>query len=375
MNYSIGHLMTIVLYTMNHTNRIKVFCLSTALVSAPIFTAEETEQPDTDELMQCVYEELKKAHDSTTIAELKALCTQEEEETSDEEAEENEVIDLSELLPSTEEKSEGVISRRAKAEASTAFNPYVITPHKMNYILPVSTTDNVNLDPYRTTTDWADDLYDTETKLQLSFKVPLNKDDIFVKDDKFFFGFTLKSWWQVYSDNISKPFRETNYQPEFFYTTPLALSVGQTNSAFAIGIEHQSNGRSQGLSRSWNRIYLNWLFEYQDFALSFRPWYRIPEDRKTDPLASDGDDNPDIEDFMGYFELGMAYQWDDYEFHIIGHQNFSTMRGGAELGVTFPIWGRLRGYLQYFGGYGESMIDYNHSQNRIGIGFALTDLL
>ncbi|MEL0067129.1 MAG: phospholipase A [Gammaproteobacteria bacterium] len=337
---------------------------------------EEAAQSESDELMLCVVEELKKAHDSTTIAELKDLCldklSHSEPKVSEEE---DDVIDLAELLSSDEEKSEGVISRRTKAEASTAFNPFVITPHKMNYILPVSFTDRIHLEPYIQNTDWSDELVETETKLQLSFKVPLNTSDIFVKDDRLFFGFTLKSWWQVYSDNISKPFRETNYQPEFFYTTPLALSVGQTNSAFAIGIEHQSNGRSQGLSRSWNRIYLDWLFEYHDFALSFKPWYRIPEEQKTDPFASDGDDNPDIEDFMGYFQLGMAYKWDEYEFHLIGHQNFSTMRGGAQLGVTFPLWGRLRGYLQYFGGYGESMIDYNHSQHRIGIGFALTDLL
>ena len=182
----------------------------------------------------------------------------------------------------------------------------------------------LNQDPYRAANDWADNLEDMEAKLQLSIKVPLNKSDIFIKDDRLFFGFTLKSWWQVYSDNISKPFRETNYQPEIFYTTPLDLSVGQTNSAFMIGLEHQSNGRSQGLSRSWNRLYLNWLFEYQDFALSFRPWYRLPEDPKSDPFDSDGDDNPDIQDYMGYFELSMAYQWDKYEFHFIGHQNFST---------------------------------------------------
>ena len=331
-------------------------------------------------LMDCMIEALKTAHDSTTIAEIKAQCAleviesaqAEEEEENDAEAERP---SLSSLLTDSTDKSPGIISKRNAAEESTAFNPYVITPHRMNYILPVTVTDDINLAPYRATTDWADDLEKNEAKLQLSIKVPLNKSDIFVKDDRLFFGFTLKSWWQVYSDNISKPFRETNYQPEFFYTTPLDLSVGQTNSAFMIGVEHQSNGRSQGLSRSWNRLYFNWLFEYQNFALSFRPWYRLPEDRKEDPFDSRGDDNPDIHRYMGYFELGMAYQWDKYEFHMIGHQNFKTQRGGAQLGVTFPLSGRLRGYIQYFGGYGESLIDYNHSQNRIGIGIALTDLL
>lgn len=331
-------------------------------------------------LMECLVETLKTAHDSTTIAELKAQCAIKVIETAQAEDEIDDDVEferpsLSSLLTDQTDKSPGVISKRSAAEASTAFNPYVITPHKMNYILPVTVTDDINLEPYRLATDWAENLENNEAKLQLSIKVPLNKSDLLVKDDKLFFGFTLQSWWQVYSDNISKPFRETNYQPEFFYTTPLDLSVGQTNSAFMIGVEHQSNGRSQGLSRSWNRVYFNWLFEYQDFALSFRPWYRLPEDRKEDPFDSRGDDNPDIHRYMGYFELGMAYQWDKYEFHMIGHQNFKTQRGGAQLGITFPLSGRLRGYLQYFGGYGESLIDYNHSQNRIGIGIALTDLL
>jgi phospholipase A1 len=39
----------------------------------------------------------------------------------------------------------------------------------------------------------------------------------------------------------------------------------------------------------------------------------------------------------------------------------------------FPLVRRVSGYVQVFSGYGESMIDYNHYQNTIGIGFSLAD--
>lgn len=267
-----------------------------------------------------------------------------------------------------------LLSERMANERKNAFNPYVITPHRMNYILPVTYTNDVNEDAYAKT-GWEDSLKDVEAKFQISFKVPLNYDSMFIEGDGLFFGITLKSWWQVYADDISSPFRETNYRPEMFYFAPTPWTPLDGNTWAAFGIEHESNGRSQDLSRSWNRIYTEFVFEKNNFALSLRPWWRLPEDEKETPESADGDDNPDIEDYMGHFELASAYRWDDYEFTFLGRQNFSEHKGYAELGLTFPLWGRLRGYAQYTTGYGESLIDYNHNQQRIGVGIALTDIL
>jgi phospholipase A1 len=49
--------------------------------------------------------------------------------------------------------------------------------------------------------------------------------------------------------------------------------------------------------------------------------------------------------------------------------------GAIELGMSFPLIDKIRGYAQFFNGYGESLIDSNHSINRVGIGILLTDIL
>jgi len=265
------------------------------------------------------------------------------------------------------------IQQRIAREKSTLDNPNVITSHKRNYFLPISYVSEPNDAPFRELlTDKP--LDNLEAKFQLSFKAPIVA-NIFNETDALFFGFTIQSYWQMYNTELSSPFRETNYQPEIFYTFVNDWKLGNwSNPVIMFGFEHQSNGRTQQFSRSWNRLYANFVFEKENWAISFRPWFRLKEDEKLDPNQPDGDDNPDIEKYMGHFELTTIYQWDDQNISFMFRNNLrSTNRGALQLDWTYPMGKRFKGYLQYFNGYGESLIDYNQSIERFGLGILLTD--
>ena len=90
-------------------------------------------------------------------------------------------------------------------------------------------------------------------------------------------------------------------------------------------------------------------------------------------------DNPDITDYMGHGEVRAAWQRNDHVVTMmIRNQLESGFEDGAvELSWSFPVFNYpyLKGYLQYFYGYGESLIDYNNKVNRIGLGISVTDWL
>jgi len=186
-------------------------------------------------------------------------------------------------------------------------------------------------------------------------------------------AYTNRSFWQVYNSKESAPFRETNHEPELWAQFHPGWELfGFTNTWNSFGVVHQSNGRGGILSRSWNRVYAWMTVERGNFAMSFKPWYRIPED-------SEDDDNPDLTDYLGHYELSATYTIEDHVFSVMSRNNLESgfERGAVELSWSFPLWNYpyLKGYVQYFNGFGESLIDYDHRVNRIGIGFSLTDWL
>lgn len=265
-----------------------------------------------------------------------------------------------------EEQAESAIDQRLKLEWETYDNPFAITPHRPTYILPLSYTDNPNNEAYA---DQPLVVENNEIKMQLSFKVPLVRELLF-DNGMLYFGYTQQSFWQAYNGNYSSPFRETNYEPEILLSFLGDYALGNFHGRLiTLSLNHQSNGRSEPLSRSWNRVMLDFVLEHDGTYLSIKPWWRIPEDEADD-------DNPDIEDYMGNFELRVLRKFSSHSVGMMVRNNLdSDNKGAIQIDYTFPINKRLRGYLQLFNGHGESLIDYNHYGRSIGIGIMLTDWL
>ncbi len=268
------------------------------------------------------------------------------------------------VLPPQEQSS---LEGHLEKEHEIRKNEFVIEPHRPNYILPLTYNWSVNRAPYGPEGEW---LEPVEMKFQISFKAVIFE-DIFGKNGDFFIAYTQLSFWQAYNAAHSSPFRETNYEPEAFLrfdtNTPV---LGLRNRLLTLGLDHQSNGRQDPLSRSWNRAYAEFTLDRGPFAISIKPWYRFKE-------SAENDNNPDIEKYLGYGEVRVFYERKASVFGLMVRNNFrwSDNKGAAQLEWSFPLSRKLKGYVQYFYGYGESLIDYNARTNRLGIGILLTDWL
>ncbi|GAA0201084.1 phospholipase A [Kangiella japonica] len=359
--------------------------MSLALFSSAVLAAETDAEEEKMDYDQCVLQRIEIADDNTTIGDIKKYCeslsnlaiyrpSKELLFTN----EDNKTV-ASEKGDNAEDAKEGsaLLKKRLRMEYRVRDNRFAIIPHKPNYLLPVTFNNSPNQDSLETSGDERQ-VDNIEAKFQVSFKTPFWEKP-FGDNSSLFFAYTGQSYWQAYNKDVSSPFRETNHEPEIFaaWATDWKLGGWQV-PYFSLGVSHQSNGRSGLGSRSWNRIYTEFAFEQDRWVLAFKPWWRIPEERKDDPLDPDGDDNPDIDDYMGYFELYSAYQWDQHNFGILLRNNLrSDNKGAFQFDWTFPLddEGKLRGYVQYFNGYGESLIDYDRRVNRLGVGFVLTDWL
>jgi phospholipase A1/A2 len=253
-------------------------------------------------------------------------------------------------------------------ERGELFAPRV---HRSVYLLPVTWTDRVNRRPSSPSPDHSvtEDLQlrPLEAKYQLSLKTKFSH-SLLGTPVSLWGAYTQSSRWQVYNGAASRPFRETNYEPELIFALPLQGDVlGWKLRMASLSLNHQSNGRSLPLSRSWNRVIGALGVERGVWSMELRPWLRIRE-------TTDSDDNPDVADYVGRGELRISRYGGDHGLVLqLRHslRSGDRSRGSAQLEWAFPLSGALHGYLQVFGGHGESLVDYNLRQTKIGLGVAI----
>lgn len=211
---------------------------------------------------------------------------------------------------------------------------------------------------------------DPESKLSLSLKVKV------MENSGFYLAYSQLMFWDLGAE--SSPFKDVNYNPEIFYRK---LIEDRPSTWVDVGIfEHESNGQGGLDSRGWNRFYLlysaeTFSWEEAKFYASLKAW--IPYNTE--------ETNEDINEYRGMWELnltvasflGETFDRSDLILRLYpgGRAGIDPTQGGQEITL------RLKGSgfkeflpvftIQYFNGYGESLLSYNQSESvwRVGIGF------
>ncbi|MEX1309193.1 MAG: phospholipase A [Candidatus Sulfomarinibacteraceae bacterium] len=334
-----------------------LFITLACLCFAPCFLAANESEIDMVAFDQCLLERIKAAGPEDSVAEIREACLLEVQGVAEAPVATTPPTDTPEEISPLTERIEGI---KATQELD-----YVITPYKPNYLM-VGYNPNPNNAPFQEAfPDEEIDFKPAEVKFQISFMFPVAH-NIFGDDGSVYVAYTNRSFWQVFDSELSSPFRETNHEPEIWLQLSRTRKVlGLTNRLTAFGFNHQSNGRNEPISRSWNRLFARFIFEKGRFVFSVKPWI----------IVGSRDGNPDIRDFMGNIEVRGAYKSNRHTISLMLRNNLQSgfSRGTFEVDWSFPIYRRVRGYAQYFNGYGESLIDYDVHTNTLGVGLSFTD--
>ncbi|RYG05953.1 MAG: phospholipase [Chitinophagaceae bacterium] len=246
-----------------------------------------------------------------------------------------------------------------------------ITPYKPVFVTAGRRSDKPNIRPYSENPMYSqptDIKYNNyEAKFQFSLKTKViygmfgSKADLWV-------GYTQKAHWQIYNTDLSRPFRELNYEPEIILNVPAKLDLGFIDlKMFGVIFNHQSNGRSLPLSRSWNRIIGYAGFERKNVQVTLRGWHRLPDE---------DDENPLVTSYIGHGEGVFVYNLGRHQVSAVATSAFNLSqpgRGSLLLSYSLPIVNNFRLQAQFSTGYGETLVDYNHAQTTFGISASLIE--
>ena len=201
------------------------------------------------------------------------------------------------------------------------------------------------------------DKHNSDVKFQISFQQRLTKSVLPFHSYLYLF-YTQKAMWNVFERSL--PFHDLNFNPGVGLSRHIIMK-NRLIGKLTVMLEHESNGRDGIHSRSWNKFSVAGEAYISPFLMAHAKFW-IP--------IIDGEYNRDILRYSGIYQAGFqAVSSDDkwvLDMTLGWNLNFNTI---VQLGYRINHNSNQFIMLQYYNGYGESLLDYNqfHSRLRIGL--------
>jgi len=189
-------------------------------------------------------------------------------------------------------------------------------------------------------------------------------------DENFYLAYTQTSLWDLQGDSM--PFIDTTFNPSAFWLSDNIWQSASQNWRFGMntGVEHNSNGKDGADSRSLNDGYIEPRFHYRfdgGSTLTFAP--------RVKAYFGVASENSDYADYAGRVDWQLRWAQDNGAVVSAMYRQGDQKRRTTQLDFAWPLqrtWLNMNGYLhlQYFNGYGETLLGYNQrneSQFRVGL--------
>lgn len=273
-----------------------------------------------------------------------------------------------EILPESSQAQNGKQQGNDKSDGNKR-SP--ISTYKINYFALNNLPNNDN----------------AQVKFQLSVKYKFFDRDLSVggRPLSLYLAYSQISLWNV--GQSSKPFEESNYNPEAFlnYSANITRGYVTLRDIILSPYEHESNGLAGPQSRSWNRVYAavrmgflpiikqsdEEIMQKDRIELRVKVWHAYGYSDQDAYLQSIGSNNTFL-DYEGYGEVNVALRdilvqgaWGnriDMTSKIGGKQNFEFQYQQKIPTLNFMP------YFQYWYGYDETLLRFDRFGRRAFLG-------
>lgn len=204
--------------------------------------------------------------------------------------------------------------------------------------------------------------HNSDVKFQLSIMQRLTKSRL-PFDSYLFIQYTQKTFWNVLENSL--PIRDLNFNPGFGLGHLIIRHNKYIGKAYVM-LEHDSNGKDSIFSRSWNRVSFGLALDMnRNWQTQFKTWIPI----------IDGRNNKDILKYNGIFQGAVNYRTDNKRFNcgvvFVQRKKWLSYNTQLELSYKFNDKDNQYFFIQYYNGYGESLLDYNRYTSMVRAGFII----